>query len=272
MSTVPRVAVFGVGPSGLAVAQAVLRAGGNVTMFAKRREPSNLYGCQYLHAPIPGYEDVPKASVSYALAGSPEEYRRKVYGDSWDGRVSPEDFIGEHEAWDIRETYRRMWDTLIEKRRRWGSVSFVLADISPMWLHDHDQTLYERYAAIVSTIPATHLCREMGQGSHTFKSHMVFANGSIEAEENAAWPPDNSIHCDGTNEHTWYRYAKVFGHTTAEWAERPHRNAAVVEKPLSTDCNCFQYIIRMGRYGAWQKGVLVHDVYAQAEKLMQELL
>lgn len=267
MSTAHNVAIFGIGPSGLAAAQAVLRSGGNVTLVSKTREPSPLFGCQYLHAPIPGYEDVPTATVSYSLSGSPEDYRRKVYGHSWDGKVSPEDFLGEHQAWDIRETYRRLWDVLVAKRRDWQTVRFVEAEVTPNWLGEHEYLL-KGFDAVISTIPATHLCNELS--GHRFLSHLVFAQGNTE-EKYTLFPPDNSIRCDGTEGHPWYRMARVFGYTTTEWAYRPHRSASVVEKPLSTDCDCFPYIQRMGRYGAWEKGRLVHEVYAQAEKLMENL-
>src|ERR1035441_1317633 len=77
------IAVFGCGPSGLAVAAAAIKAGFGVEFFSQRKQPSHLYGCQYLHAPIPGYESASKTHVSYRLTGTPEQYRAKVYGDDW---------------------------------------------------------------------------------------------------------------------------------------------------------------------------------------------
>jgi len=264
MSTAIKVMIFGVGPSGLAAAQAVLRAGGNVTMVANTKEPSKLYGCQYLHAPIPGYEDVPTASVSYSLAGTPEEYRRKVYGHLWDGKVSPEDFIGEHVAWDIRETYSRLWGKIIQNKRRWGSVKFVNANISPSWIVNPFLDP-RQFDAIISTIPAKHICHKPGQ--HEFNSHIVFASGSTSP----GMTRNNSIICDGTDKQMWYRHATVFGYSTTEWTDPPNADTATVEKPLDTNCNCFPDIVRMGRYGAWKKGVLVHDVYNQTIALMNKL-
>jgi hypothetical protein len=37
---------------------------------------------------------------------------------------------------------------------------------------------------------------------------------------------------------------------------------------LSNECDCHPEIIRMGRYGEWTKGVLVHHVFERVESLM----
>ena len=249
-------AIFGIGPSGLAAAWACLRRGDNVTLIADRYDPSTLYGCQYLHEAIPGYEDVPTATVSYDLIGTPEQYRRKVYGYSWAGKVSPEDFIGNHQAWDIRETYRRLWNDIIPE------VEFIQAKVSPEWiLYTND---LDKYSEIISTIPAPALCFRRSQ--HIFSSHTIYAIGGTALE----WrqPDLHSIICDGTSDHEWYRSAQVFGYRTTEWATVPpyFSGGASVKKPLSADCDCFSRIRRLGRYGAWAKGILVHNVFNDIEK------
>ena len=64
---------------------------------------------------------------------------------------------------------------------------------------------------------------------------------------------DNSIVCDGTDEHAWYRIASVFGYRTIEWSRLPPPGtiAANVTKPLYTDCDCYPTVLRVGRYGTW---------------------
>lgn len=256
----PHIAILGSGPAGLAIANVVLRHGGMATMFGDRREPSHLYGCQYLHAPLPGYEGVPSATVSYSLRGTKEQYRQKVYGEDWDGKVSPEDFSGTHEAWDIRMTYRRLWDDIIESKR----VPLVPVKITPLmlkeaWWYDGNH-VFDR---VVSTIPAPALCRM--PFDHVFSSHNVYASGSTHIS--AEYVPDY-IQCDGTGTHGWYRQAEVFGYRTTEYP-RYVPGTSLVDKPLRTDCNCFPDIIRMGRYGRWAKGILVSDVSKQAEQMMR---
>lgn len=263
-----KIAIFGIGPSGLAAAKAVLDAGGNATLFAKRFEPSHLFGCQYLHAPIPGYPDVKSTEVNQINIGTPEEYRLKVYGGDWNGKVSPEDFAGKHTAWDIRETYDNMY---ADMENHW-SINFVRAEIDPEWYCHNSKSLLDEFDAMISTIPARALCNS----GHLFRSHTIWANGEREGGQKM-FPPDNTILCDGTDEHSWYRYARVFGYGTMEWAAAPYRRNlkipgyAEVEKPLSTNCGCFPEVIRAGRYGRWSKGILVHHVYMQAEQLMRAL-
>jgi len=252
-----RIAILGCGPAGLAAASAVAGSGHEAVIISANAEPSRLYGCQYLHAPIPGYEDVPHVRVSYSLNGSPEGYRRKVYGDAWQGKVSPEDFVGEHDAWDIRKTYQRMWGDLIEsgKVELWErSVSHGVMNSLPL----------AEPALIVSTIPAQYLCYK----EHEFRGVSIWANGSTSQ----GLTEKNSILCDGTPQKPWYRISNVFGYLTTEWKLPPPRwcNAVPVVKPLSTDCDCHPEIFRAGRYGAWTKSVLVHEVYPAVMEAIRE--
>lgn len=256
------VAILGIGPSGMAAGLAAIRAGAAVVFIAKRFEASHLYGCQYLHAPIPGYEDVRSAEVDYQIIGTPEQYRKKIYGADWDGKVSPEDLAGKHQAWDIRQTYGRMWKDVFYDPFR--NVSFYKAMLEGYWLKQN-RGLLSSFDAVISTIPATALCIAP---EHEFRSHTIYANG--DTQPNVLYPPDNTIVCDGTNEHLWYRYARVFGYGTMEWPSAVGPGVPV-EKPLDTDCDCWPSITRAGRYGRWEKGILVHNVYEQVSALMEKL-
>ncbi len=244
------IAVLGCGPAGLAAAHTAIGLGHKVTVISKVIEQSKLYGCQYLHAPIPGFETVPRVRVSYQLQGTPEEYRLKVYGPDWTGKVSPEDFVGEHDAWDIRETYRRLWWQLF----MWEDTPFLRMEMNSGMLEG--ALGMKDFDRVVSTIPAPFLCR----GGHDFRSHRIWANGS----QHPIVTEDNIIICDGTAGHDWYRISSVFGHRTIEWPDKPadFPPAVQVTKPLSTDCDCFPEVIRAGRYGEWSKGRLVHQVPA----------
>lgn len=247
------VVILGCGPAGLAAAKAAVSLGYEVLIISRSIKPSPLYGCQYLHAPIPGYEDVPHVRVSYGLNGTPEQYRKKVYGEAWSGRVSPEDFIGEHDAWDIRNTYMRLWADLING----GNVKLIEGNMTEPAISGLER-FHPNY--IISTIPATVLCRNL---KHHFRSIAIWANGSTSPDTEALI--DNSILCDGTGEREWYRISNVFGYRTMEWADRPLNGAAsvYVKKPISTNCDCHPSIIRAGRYGTWSKSYLVHQVYQQ---------
>ena len=253
-----RVVILGCGPAGLAAAAAAVSSGHEAIIISNTDKPSTQYGAQYLHAPVPGYEDVPKVRVTYSLNGTPEEYRKKVYGGLWTGKVSPEDFAGDHDAWDIRETYARLWADLIsnlqagliQRQIKNGGIPFIRS---------------LRPDLIVSTIPAKALCQNPG---HEFRSHVIYADGSTSA----AAMPDNTVICDGTEENAWYRVSSVFGYRTTEWPARrvpTHSGAVQVVKPLWTDCNCHPEVLRAGRYGAWEKARLVHEVYPAVREALE---
>jgi hypothetical protein len=274
-----KVAVFGIGPSGMVAAWAALEAGHDVVFYSNTIEQSKLYGCQYLHAPIPLPKQfkIPATRVDYKLNGSAEDYRRKVYGAKWDGSVSPEDLVGEHDAWDIRATYNALW-RIITQRRQVSLVAPVRID--RLWLQEHTAELSE-FAHVISTIPAFALCENPrfhpSQSGHMFRHHRIMAAGSVTFEDpHSSGVLRDLVECDGTGSVPWYRRSTVFGYTTMEWAVNKSRQipadakAVEVRKPLDTECDCHPEIVRMGRFGEWKKGVLVHNVYGYAQALMRE--
>jgi len=255
------VVILGCGPSGLAAATAVVNLDRTVLIVSNADRPSKLYGCQYLHAPIPGYETVRHTRVGYYLQGTAEQYRLKVYGENWKGKVSPEDFVGEHDAWDIRATYGYMWSYLHGLPS--SKVNFVI--VPSIVAGRLPREVYEaRSETIISTIPAPALCHQKG---HTFNYHTIYAAGTSKPGAEA----QDTIVCDGTSEHTWYRNACVFGYRTTEWSKQPTggERVAAVAKPLATDCTCNPDIYRIGRYGKWLKSYLVHQAYPDVVKILE---
>lgn len=264
-----KVAIFGNGPSALVAAHAASQLGCTVHFFGDRMVPSPLYGCQYLHRPIPGLYDVQKTRVRYELRGTAEEYREKVYGDNWRANVSPEDLDAEHDAWDLRETYAFLWKHYIEYGDSWSRLkidgrTFVPGGKYPEYFQQH-------YTLCISTIPARSLCAGKG---HTFSEQEVYASGDApDLGITVPVPaPADTIVCNGAAEPAWYRASRVFGHATVEWPGRrkpPFDGVVRVTKPLWTNCDCAPWLHRLGRYGAWRKGVLVHDVYEQTLLLVR---
>ena len=248
-----RVLILGTGPAGLAAAVAARTLGCHITLVSQTQRPSTLYGCQYLHAPVPTYEDMKHTIVDYRLIGTSDQYRKKVYGDSWKGKVSPEDFVGKHDAWDIRQTYNHMWTDIISAQR--AALAIMTIQFGQV-----EHLLNFKPDAIISTIPAPHLCTE----GHLFRRHLIYAAGD-KFPKAAQGGRDDSVVCDGTDENEWYRISTVFGYSTTEWPQRPFattdREAAQVVKPIGTECDCHPEIFRAGRYGTWDKKVLVSDVF-----------
>jgi hypothetical protein len=253
------IAILGCGPTGLAAAEAAVSLGHYVVIMSSSNSPSQIYGCQYLHAPVPGYEWVDHTRVGYWLVGTPEQYRLKVYGSNWNGKVSPEDFVGEHDAWDIRATYTAMWKRLHEiKKVRFVKIPAITSGaVSDIYRFGPEK--------IISTIPARALCYRK---EHEFVYHTIYAVGST----NQGLEAEDTIICDGTEAHAWYRNACVFGYRTTEWSlPQPNgETTARVIKPLTTNCNCHAHIYRIGRYGKWLKSYLVHKTYPDVMRILND--
>lgn len=264
------VVILGCGPSGLLAANAAEMMGFTFHILSKKR-PSQLFGCQYLHAPIPGVADYQPEMVRYRLEGSPEVYREKVYGlDSLDVQTSVEEYgpNSDHRAWDIRRAYRTLWDKYESVIEDEPNISYRL--VEPILAH------YGAHA-IISTIPAPALCVKLNE--HTFRYADVWAMGDApEHGQEVPVPVDPfTVICNGSTDQSWYRAANVFGYKTVEWpwrgGKRPPINGVVsVEKPISTTCDCWKgEVYGVGRYGAWQKGLLAHDAYLSTIKILDGL-
>jgi hypothetical protein len=244
-----RAAVLGCGPAGLFAAHALAQDNWDVTIFSKKRR-SEMFGAQYLHAPIPGLTVGRSREVHYRLNGTVDAYREKVYGRRSGISVSLEALTSRHPAWDIREAYAAAWSVYAER-------IINIPQISPEWVIQELHPL--RYDRVVTSIPATELCSEV----HVFDSQQVWAIG--DAPERGVFAPYSptreTVECDATREVGWYRASNIFGYTTMEWPsgrKPPFDGVAPVTKPISTDCDCFSNFIRVGRYGTWTKGVLSH--------------
>jgi hypothetical protein len=252
-----RAAVLGCGPAGLFATHALIEKGWSVTIYSKRRK-SEMFGAQYLHAPIPGLTESEAQTIHYNLAGTVGTYREKIYGANA-VTVSVEALEEMHPAWDIREAYDNAWSRyfpLIEDQD--VTPSFLLA------LTGND--------LLVNSIPLNSLCYQ--RDAHQFHQTSIWAYGDApERGQFASYRPEPfTVECDGTPDHAWYRASNVFGYVSMEWPggkRPPLPGVAQVVKPIFTDCSCYQSrkFINVGRYGSWTKGVLSHQAYETAAKL-----
>ena len=265
-----RVVVLGCGPAGLIAAAAarVHDRHAGLTILSNKRK-STMYGAQYLHQPIPyhtpsGLDGI--ANIQYTLAGSTEEYRRKVYGDRFVGAVSPEELAETHLGWDIRMTYDNLWDEFepIILQREVGPPE--LDDL----LNDPDIDL------VISSIPLQRLCHN----GHTFQGTEIWAAG--EAPEVGIKLPfncaDDTVMCNGKEYPSWYRLARIFGRTTVEWPGRlpkpPIGSVTRVTKPTKHNCDCWTNhpkFFTVGRYGSWDKSQLSHHAFDATTERLQKV-
>ncbi|QSL67823.1 oxidoreductase domain protein [Nocardia phage P3.1] len=255
-----RVAILGCGPAGLLAAHAAVQNGCDIKIFSKKR-PSLLFGCQYLHQPVFGIGTnlIPK-EVSYVLTGGTlHDYRLKVYGEDWNGKVSPGTLEGAHLAWDIREAYQELWGMYNEciQDAEFKSASQTVQDYE-----------LEKFDVVISTVPR----KIWAEPGDKFLSTKVWAIGDApELGQVAPFSPreDFTVICDASKDVGWYRMSRVFGHTTIEWPgigrKPPISGVVQVEKPLSFQSTMDTGFIHLGRYGAWMKGVLTTDAYNMAK-------
>jgi hypothetical protein len=275
-----RFAVIGIGPAGLVAAHTISSLGYKFDLFSNSDKPSQIHGCQYLHEPIVG-TNAHSTMVRYSLLGTPEKYREKVYGNAWTGTVSPEDFEGTHPAWDLRETYQRLWNMYIgEGHKETAPFQF---DANPDTMSKVMVHRLDTYDAIFSTVPAPSVC--LYPLEHQFKSHDIYAvgdkveDGEVKRSIASSLLFENhndKVICNGASSPAWYRLSRVFGVSTLEWPGQiekpPFEGVVTVRKPLETNCDCHPWVTRIGRYGAWKKGYLVHQVVEDVRNKIEEVL
>lgn len=260
-----RVLVLGCGPAGLIAAYAAEREYRAEVKILSVKRPSQLYGCQYLHAPIPGVTlDNGGDPVRYELRGTPEGYRAKVYG-SLLPPVSPQQYAGDHLAWDLRQTYATLYERfdpqIVDVRLSPTDIVPVLNDLAP--------------DVCINSMPAPVLCQRGSE--HTFTDVTCWAIGDApDLSQSVPFKPKEpfTIICNGIPQVSWYRICDVFGYGTVEWPghkkKPPFEGVTPFLKPLSTNCDCLPSILRVGRYGQWRKGVLSHEAYDQAARRLKE--
>lgn len=251
-----RVAVLGSGPSGLMAAHVCAEAGHEVTIFSKTREPSPLNGAQYLHVPIPGLtNDQPDGLVRFHKVGTAEGYAKKVYGDpfaptSW--ALFPE---GDRPMWSTANVYEKLHRDWYEK------INTVTID--DKWL-DYLEERRDMFAFVISAIPCPVICKnpehQFPYATVTFESHdyrdanmgehYIYYSGS----ETDLWY--RSSHVGGLG---WYEYGD--GQAPGSFKDGTERVFWRGRKPLDTDCNCRPRILRVGRFGEWKKGILLHNAF-----------
>lgn len=271
------VLILGCGPAGLLAAHAVEQLGGRPHIIS-RKVPSQFRGAQYLHEAIPGLTDEPHSVIRTFRSGTREGYAQKVYGDpaapcSWGDQVP------ERDAWDLRRVYAELWDRY---QRRIHDSRITWDD-----LHAYNDRFGDGgdWSLVLSTLPALDSCyqRQERCGEHRF---------DWEAMYTIDWAPpevvDNTVLYSGDPANEWYRASRVFGYASTEFGANGPNGGAVLygdkwESPTTrvvipnkgikvkgTNCDCWPNVKRIGRFGTWRKGYLVHQAYHDAARYFEE--
>jgi hypothetical protein len=274
-----KIAILGCGPAGLLIAHAARLSGHQPIIFSKK-QISPMRGAQYQHVPIPGLPQLKPQLLRYTLLGSMNAYRERVYGArDPDIRVSPEDFDGVQKIWDLRHTYRLLWNSLhasiIDRRVSSHLISNLLGAF------DH----------VFSTIPAPLLCElqnipgEIAVRDHDFKFVNAWIDscwqGPLPGEDDLWRDVQHLVVCNGLplNNYrniNWYRTSHIFNNVNTEWSTldgmpdnyKVPGKLASIRKPVSNTCTCWPTVIRAGRYGSWTKGVLTHNAFQEAMDIL----
>lgn len=268
------VAVLGTGPAGLMAALGVAMSGKPVSLFGKADSEGNMAksrigGAQFLHDPLPIVcnEEEPDGILHYIAMGTPEGYRQKVYGSDptipfvsmehvHSGKAQP--------AWSLINTYDLLWEHLSAAH---GNV----VDITAQWLDDVIEK--QHFDQIISTIPVPALCWATN-GAPLAVAHNFVSQEILIGMESIVDGLENEVYYNGDPNYSWYRCSNIFGVGSTEWSGYtelgiPMSDLVRVRKPIRTTCDCFtKHVMRTGRYGAWTKGILTHQAFTDARKLV----
>jgi hypothetical protein len=248
-----KVAIIGCGPSGLLAAYSVMRAGLEPVIFS-RKVKSQMPGAIYMHHYIPDLtSSEPDTMIEFRKQGTREGYARKVYG-AGDAPCSWDDFpTGALPGWNLSMVYDRLWEQFRDTVRD-----------QMIGAHAYE-TLTSTFPLVISSAPAPAMCRR--PGAHIFESADIW----IRAQKRPLYGRDEIIY-NGDPLMPWYRSSQLFGHSSFEFGHRI-LGPDVVEgrKPIRTNCDCQPGVVRIGRFGKWQKGVLTTDAYREARVAVQQL-
>lgn len=261
-----KIAILGCGPAGMLAAHAAREH--DVTVYSAEAKPSLIYGAQYIHESIPGLTDESTwEEVAFAKIGDAEGYASKVYGN-FGASTSWELFDGTVRAYPMLDVYQKAW---LKYSKHIKEFRVTSADIE--WLcAGHD--------LVLCSIPADRLCQN---GRHEFSKVWIWSAqaGYVGVR--------NLIVYSGRVSDKWYRASNLFGFSQIEfpgtvipkqiggqdfiWFD--NRRVPVYEgiKPTITNCDCHRHqenFWRIGRFGTWQKGVLVTNAYRDAELAIRD--
>jgi hypothetical protein len=209
-----------------------------------------------LHRPIPGINnEQPDGYVrQIVIGGSIMDYRLRLYGDvniAINGDILEDGF----HTWRVPTAYDRMWELYSSQIKGWA--------LDP----DEVDDLVSQYDLVVSTAPARALCR--AGGWHEFRSIDV----ALVLQSSYPDQPPNTVIYNAYDDIPWVRSSRIFeAEVTEYFTDQAPKEAIVIHKPLSTDCNCHPRVLRTGRMGKWHNETWIDHAYYETRTALVSML
>lgn len=238
-----KVIIIGCGPAGLAAAHAAAGLGANVEIIAPKLQTPQR-GPLLIQRAIPGINTShPDGTIhQFVVGGSILDYRYKLYGDINIG-INGDKLVRRYHAWRHDSTYDKLWllyNHLIDDR----------------YVEPHKLAyMHEEADLVVSTANARAMCYNP---SHDFTSKPV----AIAPYTSFPNQPDNTLIFNAEQGVPWVRSSMVFGVPVTEWpVEQAPKGARIIQKPISTNCDCYPHVLRTGRFGAFKNETWIDTAY-----------
>src|SRR5882762_4718984 len=251
-----KIAIVGAGPSGLTAAWAATTCGHSVTLFDKTKQLGKNHGVFYLHDCC-GLPMLPHARLITKVVGggtsgvsASELYSQKVYGE-----------VGSDVSLDKYGSRQNRLSTVWNAQAAMELLSSLFSEnIEEKEIKGPNgiEELLNDYEKVIITAPAF-LFVDIGLRNE-FKSTIAHIK-HIETN----FPHDKAIMVYSVGEDPVYRWSITFGQLAIE-RTTPTLGFFEVKKVKGTTVDLKSYdsnILWTGRYGAWDKNVLTHDVYIQ---------
>lgn len=276
------VAILGTGPAGMMAAQACVITGVPFHLFAAPDrdgvvQPSFISGAQFMHVAVPTVsdEESPDFAITYRKTGTAQGYAEKVYTDGLDQHVPFVSFENVEDgqtvpAWSLRGIYENQWTGIAGSGSSVNAMK-IDARILDEWVRN------EQFDLIVSTIPRPALCRtHAGMDDRT--PHAFWSQEVRIVNDEDMGVDLNVIAYNGDPDTSWYRSSNIAGWRSTEWAAdriAPYyvSRSKLIKKPVKHTCDCWADapVVWAGRYGKWEKGVLVQDGFIEAFQAIESL-
>lgn len=261
-----KAAVLGYGPAGLIAAKTLVDERIDVDVIGAGGK-SVIGGAQYLHAPILDERVTePEGQIEFLKMGDRDGYAKKIYPQT-EVSVSWDNYEGAQDAWALGPVYDILWahfeDLLVHDTLDGLSLA-ALVDTG-------------KYDIVFNSIPAHALCVAGGHGFPKVPIKLI------------PWSPlslENVVLYSGRERDAWYRTSCIFGERWTEFGgftegaryfddedcDDVPRLAEPVRgfKPLGTNCDCHPDVVRIGRFGLWDRQILLHHVPDQVRTGLEE--